>query len=195
MPARKPPPRQVRIIGGQYRRTPLPVLDAPGLRPTPDRVRETLYNWLSHLWDGEFTGRRVLDLFAGTGALGFEAASRGAAAVTLVEAGGQLAAALRATRDKLHAHQVDVVVGDAMGFLARHSGAAFDLVLLDPPFGEDWLGRLWPAVERVVAPGGLLYVESEAAIAPPPGHVLLREGRAGAVHYRLLQRTADSATL
>ncbi|MBC7204210.1 MAG: RsmD family RNA methyltransferase, partial [Pusillimonas sp.] len=109
----------IRIVGGVYRRTPIPVIDAPGLRPTPDRIRETLYNWLNHFWNQNFKDKNILDLFAGTGALGFEAASRGAAHVQMVEANPQAVTALRALRTKLGAGNVRVFPGDAMHVLAR----------------------------------------------------------------------------
>src|SRR5690606_14007348 len=113
-PARSLPPSQVRIIGGQWKRTPLPVPDVAGLRPTPDRVRETLFNWLNHLLQGEWDKVRCLDLFAGTGALGFEAASRGATRVRMVEASAPALRHLETVRDKLHAGQVEIVRGDAL---------------------------------------------------------------------------------
>src|SRR5690606_3927346 len=106
--------KYIRIVGGSYRRTPIAVIDAPGLRPTPDRVRETLFNWLTHLWQGEFADKHVLDLFAGSGALGFEAASRGAGQVVMVETDRRTVQALRALRDKLGAQAVQVRPGDAL---------------------------------------------------------------------------------
>ncbi len=145
-------PRQVRIVGGHWRRTVVPVPSVVGLRPTPDRVRETLYNWLSN----DIRGAVVLDLFAGTGALGLEAASRGAAAITLVESDAAAWKALLAIRDRLQAGQLEIVRADAWHWLAeaRRVGRRFDLVLLDPPFGEGWIGRLLPAVAAVLSPGG-----------------------------------------
>src|SRR5690606_20229509 len=98
----------VRIVGGDYRKTPIPVIDAPGLRPTPDRVRETLFNWLRHFWTGQFAGKQVLDLFAGTGALGLEAASHGVGRVLMVESSPQAVAALRALRTRLGADSVRI---------------------------------------------------------------------------------------
>ncbi len=180
-----------RIVAGQYRRTPIPVPDVPGLRPTPDRVRETLFNWLAHLWDNEFADKRVLDLFAGSGALGFEAASRGAAQVQMVERDKSAAAALRALRDKLHADAVRIHAGDALEALQRMDASRYDLVLLDPPFRQDWLPRLWPLLPGILAENGLVYVEAEAACAAPPGFELSREGKAGAVHYHLFRVAAS----
>lgn len=191
----KPLPRQVRIIGGQYRRTPLAVVDnVQGLRPTPDRVRETLYNWLTHLWREEYAERRVLDLFAGTGALGFEAASRGAGRVVLVETDRRNLAQLEQVRRKLKAEQVEVVAQDALAYLTRGAdGQRFDLILLDPPFGQDWFDRLWPLLADVLAPNGLVYAEAEGALAPA-GFDMVRQAKAGAVHYHLLEKAGSSGS-
>lgn len=182
--------RTIRIVGGLYRRTPITVPDVPGLRPTPDRVRETLFNWLTHLWGGDFQDKRVLDLFAGSGALGLEAASRGVAQVQMVEADRAAASALRTLRDKLKASQVRIHAGDAMEALERMDASRFDLVMLDPPFGKGWLQRIWPLLPAILDPNALVYVESETAFDAPQGFELLREGKAGAVHYRLLQFAA-----
>ncbi|RIY39437.1 16S rRNA (guanine(966)-N(2))-methyltransferase RsmD [Neopusillimonas maritima] len=175
----------IRIVGGVYRRTPIPVINAPGLRPTPDRIRETLYNWIGYFWGNNFQDKNVLDLFAGTGALGFEAASRGAAHVQMVEANPQAVAALRALRTKLKAGNVRVFPGDALHVLDRTANP-FDLILLDPPFGQNWLERIWTKLPVVLADNGLVYVEAESPIVPPPNFETLREGRAGQVHYALL---------
>jgi 16S rRNA (guanine966-N2)-methyltransferase len=188
-PAPASAPAKVRIVGGRWKRTPLQVVDAAGLRPTPDRVRETVFNWLGQ----DLDGWRVLDLYAGTGALGLEAASRGAARVVLVERDARAADALRAVRARLHAEdRVEVVQGDALAWLQR-TGERFDLVFLDPPFGSAELARVLPAVAAVLAPGAALYVESGAPLspdAPPlsavPGLVAHRADRAGQVHYHLL---------
>jgi len=183
-------PRQVRIVGGNWRRTPIPVADVTGLRPSPDRVRETLFNWLAHLRpDTRVT--RGLDLFAGTGALGFELASRGAARVVLVERQSRLLQLLRAMQAKLDARQVEIIAGDALAVAAGLPRASFDVVFLDPPFGA---GLLWPAIEAVrplLAVGGLVYAETDAPIAPADaaarGLDLLRSARAGRVCFHLLQ--------
>lgn len=180
--------KYIRIVGGQYRRTPIDVPDVPGLRPTPDRVRETLFNWLTHLWQGEFGDKQVLDLFAGSGALGFEAASRGAAHVQMVEADPAAAAALRKLRDKLAAQAVRIHVGDAKHALTRLDNARFDLICLDPPFGANWFPQLLADIYPLLNPDGLVYAESEQALTPPQGYIAVRQGRAGAVHYQLFQR-------
>ncbi len=179
-------PGQVRIIGGSLRGRRVPVPEVPGLRPTPDRVRETLFNWLSpHL-----AGARVLDLFAGTGALGLEAASRGAAAVTLVESHRAAQAALRETLRKLSLPQVTLVSGDGLAFLAAGK-EPFDVIFLDPPFASDLQDRALATIHAQgrLAPGGFCYVErpgSAAPLAVPPGWTDHRTGRAGEVGYHLL---------
>lgn len=193
-------PAEVRIIGGQYKRTPLPVVDADGLRPTSDRVRETVFNWLGQ----DLTGWRCADLFAGTGALGFEAASRGAAHVTLIENHAPAVRALHAIRDRLDARMVDIVSGDAFAWLARQPDAAFDAVFIDPPFAHDWTLRALEAATRVVKPGGVIYVEAAQPLVDvsanshdaepmagtelPTGLTLHKHLRAGAVHAHLLLR-------
>lgn len=184
----------VRIVGGDYRRTPIPVIDAEGLRPTPDRVRETLYNWLHHFWGNDFSQKRVLDLFAGTGALGFEAASRGAGHVQMVENNPAVVAALRALKAKLKADQVRVHSGDAALVLKRLD-IPFDLVLLDPPFGLGWLEKLWDSLPAALTPDGLLYVESESAIRAPDTFEIVRQNQAGNVHVQLLRFAAVRKTV
>lgn len=182
---------QIRIVGGCFRRTVIAVAEGDHLRPTPDRVRETLFNWLAHFWGGAFGGHRVLDLFAGTGALGFEAASRGADHVQLVEKAPAALEGLRAVQSRLQAAAVHIHAGDALDYLRRQPAPTFDLILLDPPFGEQWLPRLWPLLGHALRPGGLLYLEAEAALSDPPtGWQLLRQGRAGQVHYHLLKFAA-----
>ncbi len=184
------PPRQVRIIAGDWKRTPLPVADVDGLRPTPDRVRETVFNWLEHLQLRRWDNRRCLDLFAGTGALGFEAASRGAAEVLMVESHPAALRHLNATCDKLGAANVTVRRGDALALLSALPGT-FDLIFLDPPYGLDLLPRLLPACRRLLAPGGLVYAESDRTFAGSDAEWLagwhaVRADKAGQVHYALL---------
>ena len=177
----------VRLIGGRWRGTRLPVPDRPGLRPSSDRVRETLFNWLQPA----LPGARVLDLFAGTGALGLEAASRGAAAVQLVEADGQLAGGLVSVVHRLHAsEQVAVHRGDALAWMRSAVGRRFDIAFVDPPFAQG----LWDAVmldlPGLVADQGWIYLESPADHTPvlPSGWLLHREGRTRDVRYALYRR-------
>lgn len=200
----KRPPHQVRIIGGQWKRTPLAVIDAEGLRPTPDRVRETVFNWLNHLLDGAWTQVRCLDLFAGTGALGFEAASRGAARVVMVEDNPAAVRQLEATSGKLKAENVDIRRGDALAAAsALASGTAseaarFQVIFLDPPYHRDWLVKILPICERLLADGGLVYAEAEVALdgeSRPDwmdGWKVVRSDKAGMVFYHLLQRNTEA---
>ena len=174
---------RIRIIGGQWRSRLLPVAGVPGLRPTPDSVRERLFNWLGQ----DLEGLNCLDLFAGTGVLGFEAASRGAASVTVVERDARAFARLREAVELLPAPQVRLVRGDALEF-AAHSPQRFDVIFLDPPFGSDLLDRAWPGLDAVLAADGVVYVESGAAFAAPPGWRALRQAQAGGVCYQLLAR-------
>jgi len=202
----KPAPRrvratartQVRIIGGLWKRTPLPVLEAEGLRPTPDRVRETVFNWIHHLVDGDWARLACLDLFAGSGALGFEAASRGAWRVVMVEANAAAVRQLEAIKEKLDARQVAIMRGDAFAVVQGGVGAGggevgFDLIFLDPPYHQDAMMRMLPACARLLAPGGLVYAESEWALnaEPAPGWLadweVVRADKAGMVYYHLLR--------
>ena len=177
---------EVRIIGGQWKRTRLPVLDKPGLRPTPDRVRETLFNWLGQ----DLTGWRCLDAFAGTGALGFEAASRGAASVLLVEGDAALAAQLETLRQRLHTSAVRVQRGDGVAALRQCAPASMHLLLIDPPFGGELFAPALQAAAQAVAPDGFIYLEAPAAWTQeqlgPLGLALHRHLKAGAVHAHLL---------
>ena len=180
---------EVRIIGGQWKRTRLPVAQRPGLRPTPDRVRETLFNWLGQ----DLSGWHCLDAFAGTGALGLEAASRGAASVLLVEQDAGLVAQLHQHQQRLQANTVRVQRGDALAALRQAAGQGLDVVCLDPPFDQTAL--FVPAVQAAaaaLAPQGFIYLEAPSAWTQeqlaPLGLALHRHLRAGAVHAHLLQR-------
>jgi 16S rRNA (guanine(966)-N(2))-methyltransferase RsmD len=177
---------RVRICGGEWRSRLIRVVDVPGLRPTPDRVRETLFNWLGQ----DLDGLACLDLFAGSGILGFEAASRGAARVVLVERDPKAFAILRENAAALGGDRLELRRGDALEFaaLAGRQGSAFDLVLLDPPYRQHWLDRLWPLLPALVAPAGRVYVEAEAPVTPPSPWRVCRQGRAGQVAYHLLER-------
>jgi len=184
-------PREVRIIGGVWKRSKLPVADRPGLRPTPDRVRETVFNWLGQSLDGW----RCVDAFAGSGALGFEAASRGAAEVVLVERDAALVASLDAVRQRLGAQNVRVERADALQWLARAAARSVDLVFLDPPFDSDLLVPALAAAATIVGDGGFVYVEAPAAVGSAAAAALglapHRDGRAGAVHFQLLRRATS----
>ena len=183
-------PHEVRIIGGLWRRTKLAVSDKPGLRPTPDRVRETLFNWLGQ----DLTGWHCIDVFAGTGALGFEAASRGAKQVLLLEQDAALVAQLTAVKTKLDAHAVQVQRGDGVSALRRATPGSVQLVLLDPPFDSGLYDAALAAAAAAVAPDGWIYLEAPAAwkdeALAPLGLLLFRYLKAGAVHAHLLKRAA-----
>ncbi len=184
---------EVRLIGGRLKRSKLPVADRPGLRPTPDRVRETLFNWLGT----DLSGWRVLDAFAGSGALGFEAASRGAAEALLLEQDAALVTSLRASRERLAASALRVERAEALAWMARCAPARFELVLLDPPFDSGLAPLAAAAAARLVAAGGFLYVEGPSPLAEaPPGLQPWRQLRAGAVHAQLFVAPAGAtATL
>ncbi|SDZ83838.1 16S rRNA (guanine(966)-N(2))-methyltransferase RsmD [Acidovorax soli] len=179
---------EIRIIGGQWKRTRLPVAQRPGLRPTPDRVRETLFNWLGQ----DLTGWHCLDAFAGTGALGLEAASRGAAAVQLVENDATLVAQLHKLQARLAATAVRVQRGDGIAALRQVAPASLHLVLLDPPFDSAWFEPALQAAAKAVAADGFVYLEAPQAwtdeALAPFGLVVHRHLKAGAVHAHLLQR-------
>ncbi len=177
---------RVRIIGGAWRSRLLSFPSRQDLRPTPDRVRETLFNWLGQ----DLTGKSCLDLFAGSGALGFEAASRGARRVVMVESDAVTWRALAASRDSLAAASVELKKGDALEFLRSDAGI-YDVVFLDPPFKADYWPRLAPLLPPRLAPGALVYHESAASPDLPPEWEIWRQGQAGQVGYRLLKRTSS----
>jgi 16S rRNA (guanine966-N2)-methyltransferase len=182
---------EVRIIGGQWKRSKLPVVDRPGLRPTPSRVRETLFNWLGQ----DLRGWRCIDAFAGTGALGLEAGSRGAAAVTLVEQDPALCKSLQATVQRLKAEGVRVERGDGVAALRQRAGQGLDLVFLDPPFADGANEALFStalqASRQAVGEQGLIYLEAPRTWTGDElaqiGLQVHRQGKAGQVHFHLLQ--------
>lgn len=178
---------EVRLIGGLFRGRKLPVADHPGLRPTPDRVRETLFNWLGQ----DLDGWRVLDAFAGSGALGFEAASRGAAEVLLLEVDARLVAGLRASRERLGATALKIERTEALRWMAGCAPQRFEAVLLDPPFDAGLGAAAAAAASRIVVPGGFVYLEGPEPLAEAPaGLTLHRSLRAGAVHAQLFVAAA-----
>jgi 16S rRNA (guanine966-N2)-methyltransferase len=176
----------VRIIGGEWRRRWLTFPAVEGLRPTPDRVRETLFNWLGQTLDG----KTCLDLFAGSGALGFEALSRGAAQVVMVERDRQVMQALRENAKSLGMTGPEFLEADAMQLLAREQ-RRFDVIFLDPPFHKGILPLLFPLLEKRLNPGGMVYAESEKPLELDEGWQIWRESRAGRVFYYLLTRGAS----
>lgn len=181
------PPGEIRIIGGQYKRSKIPVPDLPGLRPTPDRVRETLFNWLGQ----DLTGWRCADVFAGTGVLGFEAASRGAADVLLCEQDPALALRLKTVQTRLKADTVRVERGDGLGALRRLNAGSMQLVFIDPPFDSTVFEPALKAAAQAISANGLVYLEAPRAWSDeellPLGLTLHRSGKAGNVHFHLLK--------
>ena len=177
---------EVRIIGGEWRSRRIRFSPRSDVRPTPDRVRETLFNWLGQ----DLTGLTCLDLFAGSGALGFEAASRGARRVVMVERDRAAYSSLEENRALLQAAQVELVRADALEFV-RTGRAQYDVIFLDPPFSSSYGARLPALLERCVAPGGRVYYESGARTTWPDGWQVLREGRAGQVVFQLLIRNEN----
>ena len=172
----------LRVIGGRYRSRQLRVVARPGLRPTPDRVRETLFNWLGQ----DLGGLACLDLYAGSGALGFEAASRGAAPVVMVEKDRVALAELERSRSALGAAQVVIVGGDADLFLAREK-TRFDVVFLDPPFRQNAVAPVLGKLPSRLRPQARVYVEADAPVAVPQRWTELKRARAGQVSYQLLR--------
>ncbi|NNM81896.1 MAG: 16S rRNA (guanine(966)-N(2))-methyltransferase RsmD [Burkholderiales bacterium] len=174
----------VRIVGGQWRSR---VIRFPGnfsIRPTPDRVRETLFNWLGQT----MYGKTCLDLFAGSGALGFEAASRGAGRVVMVEENRQVAKAISDNAKLLGCTSLDLACTDALEFISRDAGK-YDVIFLDPPFGGNHFAALWKKLPEHLEEGGVVYAESGEELEIPEGWDSLKSGKAGKVHYRLLSHS------
>ncbi len=174
---------KVRIIAGLWRSRQIEFPAIEGLRPTPDRVRETLFNWLGQAMDG----KACLDLFAGSGALGFEALSRGARQVVMVEQSPAVLQALRKNAEKLGAARLELWPGDALRFV-RQDRRQFDVIFLDPPYALDLVPKLLPGLPALLAPGGMVYVEDDRALELPEGWEVWRGGQAGKVHFYLLRR-------
>jgi 16S rRNA (guanine966-N2)-methyltransferase len=185
---KKPRPGRLRIVAGKWRSRLLNIADVPGLRPTSERIRETLFNWLSPT----IPGARCLDLFAGTGALGLEALSRGAGDVVFVEKSPVAAKVLRDNVQVLDASTADVRQANALAFLEAPAGKKFDIVFLDPPFAADMLGDLCRLLDEasVLCSGALVYLEEDRARPEtdlPPGWRILKSKTAGNVRYSLAQ--------
>jgi 16S rRNA (guanine(966)-N(2))-methyltransferase RsmD len=192
-PAKKPKTTvsthgEIRIIGGQWKRSLLAVASKEGLRPTPNRVRETLFNWLGQ----DLTGLHCFDAFAGTGALGFEAASRGATSVLVCEQDPSLCRSLIGLRTKLAANNIQIIQGDAIAQMSKLAANSVDVVFLDPPFQSDLFMPALKAAVRITKPAGFLYLESDHVWTgeelAPFSLSITRQGKAGMVCYHLLQR-------
>ena len=202
-PIHKRQPGEIRLIGGQWKRIKLKVSDIPGLRPTPDRVRETLFNWLGQ----DMAGLRCVDAFAGTGALGFEAASRGAAQVLLVEHDGSLVTQLQRVLTQLQAldlpepkplQKLQIQRGEGVSALRQLTPASQDVIFLDPPFDGDLYESALLAAVRALAENGAIYLEAPKAwtdaLLEPMGLVVHRHLKAGAVHAHVLRAVSTPVT-
>jgi 16S rRNA (guanine966-N2)-methyltransferase len=180
-------PNRLRIIGGQWRSRILDFPSVAGLRPTPDRVRETLFNWLGQ----DLSGRRCIDLFAGSGALGFEALSRNAAHVTMVEEAPAVVRVLTRNADKLEAgDRLRLLRADALHFLDADE-ATYDVAFVDPPYARDLIDRIWPLLDRRLASGASIYAEDDRPLTAPRGWRIAKSSRAGGVYFYLMERTSD----
>lgn len=180
-------PGSVRIIAGLWRHRRLPVVDIKGLRPTTDRIRETLFNWLQH----DISGARCLDLFAGSGALGFEAASRGASEVLMIEQDRRAMLGLQQARELLQTDRITIIQADAIAWLDR-THQPFDIIFLDPPFDSDLLSVCLEKLEHssLLKAGTLIYTEQAHTSSEPVCPTWLemtRQASAGQVRYSLLK--------
>jgi len=181
---------RVRIIGGAWKKSVLHFPDVEGLRPTPDRVRETLFNWLGQ----DLSGLQCLDLYAGSGALGFEAASRGASRVVLVERDAEAVRAMRENATRLSATELEIRSGDVLAWLPS-AKERFDVVFLDPPFRQNVLPDVLARLPGVLNRGSRVYVEAPEPLDAGRGWRELRRSRAGAVSYQLLEWNDDISGL
>ena len=173
---------RIRIVGGEWKRRLVAFHDAPGLRPTPDAVRETLFNWLGQ----DLRGLTCLDLFAGSGVLGFEAASRGAAHVTLVERDPRTFATLQKNAVVFGADRLELIRADALKFLPRAT-RRYDLLFLDPPYHQGWIERVASGLPGALAPGARIYAEAGQPITHIGPWETVRSGQSGQVYYHLLE--------
>lgn len=188
---KKPRRGRLRIVAGKWRSRLLDIADEPGLRPTSERVRETLFNWLAPLIEGS----RCLDLFAGTGALGIEALSRGATSVVFVDSSRRVIKAIENSTRELQAAGVAIHCADAMDYLRGAVPGSFDIVFVDPPFADDRLEEVCRQIDEhdILAPGGRIYLEQDRAKpeTPLPGRWrMLRNKTAGNVRFMLIEVTA-----
>ena len=179
-------PGKIRIIAGQWRGRKLDVADSPGLRPTPDRIRETLFNWLQ----SDIVAARCLDLFAGTGALGFEALSRGAAEVVMVESDPRLIEVLKQHADKLNSEHHIIQLADGLSWL-KQGIKGFDIIFLDPPFGQGYIEKCCSLIDEqgLLNDNGLVYIEAEKNLVLPEGWEVKKETKAGNVKAMLIKHT------
>ncbi len=181
-PSKKYKQNTVRIGAGSWRSRLLQFPNAEGLRPTPDRVRQTVFNWLGQ----DLTGKVCLDLFAGTGVMGFEALSRNAKSVVMVELAKAPFQSLLLNKEKLDATQAQFVQQDALQFLANNQ-QKFDVIFCDPPYQKQWLDKLLPLLGEHLSQEGLLYAEAEFKLASDARWEVIKHGKAGNVYYHLLK--------
>ncbi|AFZ82787.1 16S rRNA (guanine(966)-N(2))-methyltransferase RsmD [Candidatus Kinetoplastidibacterium crithidiae] len=177
----------VYIISGIYRNTKITFPKINGLRPTPNRVKETLFNWINNKWNNNFTDKNILDLFAGSGSLGFEAASRGANFVQMVEYNKQAIKSIQLTCKKLSLNQVNIFPGKAIDFLQQKQTKQFDLILLDPPFQNNEFEKIWNYLPRVLNSNSIVYIESNLIVQIPDYLNLIRTKKAGKVYFNLYE--------
>lgn len=184
---------KIRIIGGLWKRTPLPVLDSEGLRPTGDRQRETIFNWLTHLFDGDFSQKRSLDMFAGTGALSFEMASRGAGCVVVLEKNRAAAKLIEQSKEKLHADNMHIIYGDSLKDSEAEELGPYDIIFIDPPFALHLQEKAIKKALSLLDSGGLIYVESPTEITDdfldPLGLTAVKRAKGGASHLLIAQKS------
>ncbi len=178
-------PGKIRIIAGKWRGRKLDVIDSPGLRPTPDRLRETLFNWIQQ----EIVGARCLDLFAGTGVLAFEALSRGAAEVIMVESNPKIIESLKQHAETLGSENHTIQLADAIIWL-KQGIKGFDIIFLDPPFGQGYIEKCCATIieESLLNDNGLVYIESEKNITVPSAWKIKKQTKAGRVQSKLIER-------
>ncbi|WP_090828454.1 16S rRNA (guanine(966)-N(2))-methyltransferase RsmD [Nitrosovibrio tenuis] len=174
---------KIRIVGGEWRSRIITLSEGTDVRPTPDRVRETVFNWLGQ----DLSGKNCLDLFAGSGAMGFEAASRGAARVVMVESDPGVLKSLRANIQKLGTARIQLVPMDALKFMDSDR-QLFDVIFLDPPYRLKLLPRLLPKLRLHLADEGLVYMEDDNFFEPGADWLVWRKDRAGSVYYQLLKK-------
>ena len=172
---------QVKIIGGEWKRKNISFIDSPGLRPTPGRVRETLFNWLEQ----DLTGKVCLDLFSGSGVIGFESLSRGAKNVVMIEKSPQVFKMIQENQKLLQADGAVLHLTDALTFLEKNT-TKFDIIFCDPPFNESWEDKLFPQLANHLSEDGLIYFESEASIKEYSVFNIAKKRKAGNVFYHLV---------
>ncbi|UOF93995.1 MAG: 16S rRNA (guanine(966)-N(2))-methyltransferase RsmD [Bordetella sp.] len=177
--------KPIRIFSGKYRSTRIIVPNIPGLRPTLGRVRETLFNWLYNLWKGEFHNKSVLDLFAGSGALGFEAASRGFSKVDMFEINKKAVHALHVLKKRINAENVNIKLSNSE-IAIQHLNLQFDLILLDPPFNQNLIEKIWLKLPRILKNKGLIYIESNIALQDIKDFRFKYQGKVSNVYFYLL---------